>query len=281
MASGMLKIDQVDKNPIPLVFGDTMVRMLPPGSYIIDMVYRNGYRETRKVELQKNGSAWVIFSYTPPLLAGGYSGIGSLSGRLPSNGINFAELNPANYEKIDSGAMEGMGMPPYYVAFLAGEKSYREGDFNKAISEYNRSISLKADYTEAFVSRGNARRRTGDFGRAIEDYNRALSLKREYAEVYNYRGFVYAQRGDLSQAIADYSQAIRYKADYTDAYFNRACAYAETRNWDSSIADFTQVILLEPSNWIAYNQRGKAWDSKGDKLKAAEDYAASEKNKKQ
>ena len=277
MASGMLRIDQVDKNPVPLIFGDTMVRMLPPGSYIIDMVYRNGYRETRRVELGKNGSAWVTFNYTPPLMPGGFSGMGALSGRLPSNGINFAELNPANYQVINSEAMEGMGMPPYYVAFLSGEKFYREGDYDKAIAEYSRSVSLKADYADAYISRANARRRKGDFSRAIEDYTRALGLKRDYAEVYNYRGFLYAQRGDTSRAIADYTQAIRYKADYTDAYFNRACAYAETRNWDLSIADFTQVIKLEPSNWIAYNQRGKAWDGKGDRLKAAEDYAASEK----
>ena len=277
MASGMLRIDQVDKSPIPLAFGDTMVRMLPPGSYLIDMVYRNGYRETRRVELGKNGSTWVTFNYTPPLMPGGFSGMGSLAGKLPSGGINFAELNPANYQVVNREAMEGMGMPPYYVAFLSGEKFYREGDYDKAISEYSRSISLKADYADAYVSRANARRRSGDFSRAIEDYSRALSLKRDYAEIYNYRGFLYAQRGDMSRAIADYTQAIRYKADYTDAYFNRACAYAEMRNWDSSIADFTQVIKLEPSNWIAYNQRGKAWDGKGDRVKAAEDYATSEK----
>ena len=199
--------------------------------------------------------------------------------RSVPNGVNIAELDPANYQKINRQAMEAMGMAPYYVAFLAGEKFYREGDYDRAISEYNRSIELKADYSNAFAARGNAQRRKGDNARAIEDYTRALVLKRDYTEVYNYRGFVYSKRGDNRRAIEDYTQAIRYKADYADAYFNRAYAHAQLGNWDLCIADYTQVIKLEPSNWAAYNQRGNAWYSKGDKVKAAEDFAASAKLK--
>jgi len=50
-------------------------------------------------------------------------------------------------------------------------------------------------------------------------------------------------------------------------------------NWDLSIADYTQVIKLEPKNWAAYNQRGKAWYNKGDRVKADEDYRAAERLK--
>ena len=209
--------------------------------------------------------------------SGSFINTGRVIRPLPSNGVNAAELNPANYQKLNREVMEAMGMAPHYVAYLAGEKTYREGDYEAAISEYSRSISLKADYADAYVSRGNAQRRKGDLKKAIEDYDRALALKRDYTEVYNYRGFVYAKMGEIRRAIEDYTQAIRYKADYTDAYFNRAYAHAELGNWDMSIADYTQVIKLEPSNWVAYIQRGNAWYGKGDKTRAAEDYAAAEK----
>ena len=275
MASGMIRIDQVDKTPVPLVFGETMNRILPAGSYIIDMVYRNGYRETRSVELRKRDSSWVIFTYTPPLLVGDFSRVGSLGG-----GINISEINPVNYERINKEAMEGMGMAPHYVAFLSGEKLYREGNYDRAISEYSRAISLKSDYADAYASRGNAQRKKGELNRAIDDYTRALGFNGRYAEVYNYRGFVYAGKGDLSRAIADYTQAIRYKANYADAFFNRAHAYGEQGSWDLSIADYTQVIKLEPSNGVAYRERGNAWYGKGEKAKADLDFAAAEKLKK-
>jgi len=278
MSSGMLKIDQVDKTPVPLAFGDTMIRVLPAGRYIIDLTYRNGYKETRTVELRRKESRWVIFSYTLPYLAGDFSALYGQGGRLPG-GINISELNPASYQKVNREAMESMGMAPYYVAFLGGEKYYRDGEYDKAIAEYNRCISLKADYAEAYASRGNAYRKKGDVSRAIEDYTRAISLRSSYAEVYNYRGFLFAQRGELRRAVEDYTQAIRYKSDYADAYFNRAHAYGQLGNWDLSIADYTQVIRLEPRNWSAYNQRGNAWYSKGDKAKAAEDYATAERLK--
>jgi len=277
MSSGMLKIDQVDKTPVPLAFGDTMIRVLPAGSYIIDLTYRNGYKETRTVELRRKESRWVIFNYTVPYVAGNFSAL--YSGRLPQGGINVSELNPANYQKVNREAMEGMGMAPYYVAFLGGEKFYRDGDYDKAIAEFNRCISLKADYADAYASRGNAYRKKGDVNRAIEDYSRAINLKSSFAEVYNYRGFLYAKRGEYKRAVEDYTQAIRYKVDYADAYFNRAHAHGELGNWDLSIADYTQVIKLEPKNWAAYNQRGKAWNSKGDRVKADEDYRMAERLK--
>jgi Flp pilus assembly protein TadD len=278
MSSGMLRIDQVDKTPIPLAFGDTMIRVLPAGNYIIDLTYRNGYKETRTVELRRKESRWVVFTYTLPYLAGDFSALYGQGGRLPG-GINISELNPATYQKVNREAMESMGMAPYYVAFLGGEKYYRDGEYDKAIAEYNRCVSLKADYAEAYASRGNAYRKKGDVGRAIEDYSRAISLKSSYAEVYNYRGFLFAQRKELRRAVEDYTQAIRYKPDYADAYFNRAHAYGELGNWDLSIADYTQVIKLEPRNWAAYSQRGNAWYSKGDRAKAAEDFAVAERLK--
>jgi tetratricopeptide (TPR) repeat protein len=208
-----------------------------------------------------------------------YSGSVTMPRNIPQNGVNFVELNPANYQKVNQEAMEGMGMAPHYVAFLSGEKHYKEENYEWAISEYDRAIFLKADFADAYAARGNAQRRKGDLNRAIEDYNLALSLKSGYAEVYNYRGFVYAQNGDLNRAIADYTQAIRYKTNYTDAYFNRAYAYGKQGEWDRAIFDYTQVIKLEPSNWVAYNERGNAWYSRGETAKAVLDFEASKKYK--
>ena len=273
MTAGMLKIDQIDTDPVSLVFGVTITRTLAQGNYIIDMVYRNGYRETRFVDLKANDSQWIIFTYTPALLNG------SSIGALPLGGINISELNPANYQKINREAMEGMGMAPYYVAYLAGEKYYKEGNYSEAIAEYNRAVSLSPDYAEAYISRGNAQRRNGNYDRAIEDYSRALRLNNSYADVYNYRGFAYTQKGDYIRAIADYTQAIRVRADYTDAFFNRAYAYGKQGNWDGAIADYTQVINLEPSNSVAYNERGHAWKGKGENERAEADYGAAERLK--
>ena len=274
MASGMLFIARVDAEPVPLAFGETKTRALVPGSYSIDMIYRNGYRETRTVNLRRKESVWVVFSYIPPS-ASLY--VGSFPGGLQGRGINISELNPVNYERINREAMEGMGMQPYYVSFLAGEKLYRDGNYAAAVGEYSRSLLLKSDYIDAYISRGNAYRRLENYDRAIDDYSRAIGLDRTYAEVFNYRGFVYAQKGDIERAIQDYTQAIRGKANYADAYFNRARAYSRQGNWELAAADYSQVLRIEPSNAAAYNGRGNAWLNLGDQAKASADYTAAER----
>ena len=272
MTSGMLRIDRVDSSPNPLNFGQTKNRFLPPGSYIVEMFYRNGHRETRFVELRRNSSTWVVFNYTPPRFVGDFSQLRSLPGA-----IHIGELNPVNYQRFNREAMEAMGVPPYLVAFLSGENYFRAGNYARAIADYNRSISLRGNNVNAFISRGNAHRRRGDFDRAIEDYSRAISLGTRYAEVFNFRGFLYAARGDLQRAIADYTQAIRLRPNYTDALFNRAFAHALLGNWDLSIADYSHVIRLEPSNAIAHHQRGLARQNRGDRALATADFDAAER----
>jgi Flp pilus assembly protein TadD len=271
MFSGTVLVEGFDAEGRPLTFGETQTRLLPPGTYSVEMTYRNKHREIKRAEIKSGQAEWVVFTYTPDLLAG------DLRGRLPGFGVNIAELNPGNYKKTGAGILEKMDVPPYYAAFLSGEQLYRSGDYDKAIGEYSRSISLKGDYTEAFVSRGNAWRRKGETNRAIADYSRALSLKGDYAEVYNYRGFLYARQGNHQRAIEDYTRALRLKSGYADAWFNRAYGYAELKDWDRAVADYTQVIKLEPSNAAAYRERAYAWANKGEEAKAAADYAAAER----
>jgi Flp pilus assembly protein TadD len=266
MASGSVTIDGFDTESRPLGFGETLVRKVPAGRYSVSMVYRNGRWETKEVDVRSRGSSWAVFTYVPDLLAG------DLRGGLPLFGVNVAELNPANFQKHDPVTLRTMEIPAWQLAFLSGEDLYKKGNYDKAIAEYSRSISLKSDYTGAYVSRGNAYRKQGDVARAVDDYTRALRQKADYAEVYNYRGYLYSQQGDFARAIADYTQAVKFRGNYADAYFNRACAYSEQKDWDKAIADYTQVIKIEPSNATAYNERGNAWHYKEDYDRAIADY---------
>jgi len=240
---------------------------LPEDAYTVTIVYRNSHQESRTIDLQNNSSANVSFAYRPSLSAR------SFSGKLPAFGVNIGELNPSNYRRIDQNVLSSMGMEQYRISFLAGEKFYQNGDFDKAIAEYNNSIRLKPNFAEAYIGRGNAYRRRGNHSRAIEDYSLAIQHGGGRAEVYNYRGFAYAERGESGKAVADFSQALRLRRDYPDAYINRAHAYFETGDYDRAIDDYTQVIRLEPRNASAWNRRGSAWHRKGDNSRAIADFS--------
>jgi tetratricopeptide (TPR) repeat protein len=240
---------------------------LPEGNYSVSIIYRNNHRESRLVEVANNSHISISFTYRPNL------NVRSFSGVLPSFGINIAELNPSGYRNIDQNVLTAMGMEQHRISFLAGEKYYLTGDYDRAITEYNRSISLKTNYADAYIARGGAHRKKGNNSRAIEDYTQALEYGGIRAEVYNYRGYAYTERGETDNAISDFSQALRLSRDYADAYINRAHAYYEKGDYDRAIEDYSQVIRLEPRNASAWNRRGSAWHRKGENEKAVSDFS--------
>jgi len=200
-----------------------------------------------------------------------------LKGSLPDFGVFLDELNPKNYQKVDTPLLQTMGMEQYYIYFLTGNKYYEAGDYVNAITEYSNSIGLKQDFADAYAWRGNAYRKKGNPDEAISDYTSALKYRANYPEVLNYRGYLYAQKGDYDRAIADYSQAIRLKTNYTDALYNRAWAYAKKTDYEKAIADYTQVIKLESSNESAYIERGRAWQAMGVNNRAESDFSEAQK----
>ena len=82
------------------------------------------------------------------------------------------------------------------------------------ILAYDRAISLKPDYAEAYNNRGVAKAEQNRHVDAIADYDRAISLKPDYADAYNNRGVAKADLGQRDMAIVDYDKAIQLQPDY-------------------------------------------------------------------
>ena len=57
------------------------------------------------------------------------------------------------------------------------------------------------------------------------------------------------------------------------AFLERARCYYGKKNFDLAIADFTQSYKLDASSTAALVERGNAYDDKGDRDKAIQDYS--------
>jgi Flp pilus assembly protein TadD len=188
-------------------------------------------------------------------------------------GVFTGELDPVNYQTADPELLLRMGMEPYLVSFIMGERRFRAGNYEGALTEYNKAVALKPDFAEARFFRGRIYHERGDLDRAIADYTAVIKAKNDFAAAYNYRGCAYAQKGDQAGAIADYTRAIGLKEDYGDPWFNRGYSRRERGEYDEAVADFSKLIELEPDNAAAYNQRGTAWYYKGEDEKAIADFS--------
>ncbi|MDB6028992.1 MAG: Tetratricopeptide 1 repeat-containing protein [Verrucomicrobiales bacterium] len=147
----------------------------------------------------------------------------------------------------------------------------KKGDFDGALADLNKAISLKSDYSLAFNARGLAKHSKGDIAGASADFNKAIALNPRFSEAYNNRGNMRQMMQDLTGALADFEQAIRIDPKSADSYFNRGHARKAQGDLDGAITDFTMAITLDPKASDAYHNRGTTRQMKGDLERALAD----------
>ncbi len=98
-----------------------------------------------------------------------------------------------------------------------------------------------------------------------------------------YKGLTYQKRAHSAKtqeekqkwyddAITHYTEAVRLNPEDTTAYNNRGNAYDDKGEVDQAIQDYNKAIDLNPENTTAYKNRGTAYHRKGDFEKATQDY---------
>ena len=75
----------------------------------------------------------------------------------------------------------------------------------------------------------------------------------------------------IGRAIEAYSHVIELNLSHADAYNNRGAAYDEKGEIDRAIGDYTKAIELKPNEAVVYSNRGAAYSEKGDFNLAIED----------
>ncbi len=125
--------------------------------------------------------------------------------------------------------------------FNRGVTYSQKGEFDRAISNYNKAIELNPKFVVAYLDRGFTYSKLGENDRAISDYNKAIEINPRYAMAFNNRGFIYRKKGDFDRAISDYSQAIEIDPRYAVAHYNRGRAYYLKGEYDKSWEDIKKA----------------------------------------
>ena len=197
-------------------------------------------------------------------------------------------------------------------AFEHGNALQATGRFAEAIGCYDRAISLKPDYMEAYRNRGNALRRLGRLTEAVasydqaievrptvaaytnrgnvlrelkrteealESYDRAIALNPHYAEVHNNRGSALQELGRFDEAAASYQRAIALKPEYAEPHSNLGVALTKLRRLDEAMAAFDSAIALKEDYAEAIWNRGLARLLIGQYSSGWRDYEARKRKK--
>jgi len=131
------------------------------------------------------------------------------------------------------------------------------GDLGKAIGSFNKALSIKPNYVEAYYNMGNALKDQGKLEKAIEAYTKAVSIKPDFAEAFNNMGNALKDQGKPEKAIEAYIKALSIKPDYPDAYTNMGNVLQEEEKLEEALEAYNKAISIKPDYAEAYNNLGK------------------------
>ena len=147
-----------------------------------------------------------------------------------------------------------------------------KGQMDLAIADYGRALELKPDYGDALYNRGNAHEAEDRNDQAIADYDRALKLRPGDILILSNRGNAYVNLGQHERGIADYDRVIAITPDDAIAFSNRGLAYIALGKLDRAISNFDQALRFDPKFAAAFYNRGIAYSRKSELKRALADY---------
>lgn len=125
-----------------------------------------------------------------------------------------------------------------------GSIYFQQGNFTKAIPDFNEAIQLNPNYIAAYVNLGIIYDTDGNFPQAMSNYNKVIEIDPYLQEAYYNRGVCYSHQGNLTKALLDYSQTIAIDPHSTKAYYNRAVTYFQLKEYAKALEDAYKVKSL-------------------------------------
>ena len=160
----------------------------------------------------------------------------------------------------------------YLSHFRIGATFQKLGKLEKAIEAYNKALSLKPDYAEAYYNMGTSLAGQGKLAEAIEAYSKALSFKPDFFEAFSNMGLALNEQGKLEEAVEACNKALSLKPDYAEAYNNMGITLADQGKLEEAIEAYNKAISLEPGFTEAHSNMGLALTDQGKLEEAIEAY---------
>jgi tetratricopeptide (TPR) repeat protein len=141
---------------------------------------------------------------------------------------------------------------------LLGMVSADRGDFQGALTEYDRALTLGEADASLLFSRGAALRSLGRMAQALESYDDAAALNPDFAEAHHMAGVCLAALGRLDEAIERYKEATRLSPDEKRAWNNLGVALEAHGRLSDSLDSYARAVALDPDYVQAQHNRGSA-----------------------
>jgi len=148
----------------------------------------------------------------------------------------------------------------------------RLGKLDKAITSYERAISILPNYADAHNNLGNTLRRIGNLELAIRSLEKALTLKPNYPDAHYNLGSTFRVLGQFDAAVQSYKKLISIMPEHYEGHFFIGISFQELRQLDLAINHFKQTLAIKPDYFQAHLRLGSIFTTLGQQNKAINHY---------
>ncbi len=179
-------------------------------------------------------------------------------------------------------AGEGLARSPrdqYQIYRTRGSAYYNVNDFQRAISDLQKAVSIQRGNASDVLQLGIAYYRLGSYLEAEKYLQQALVLDPQASGAKRYLSRLQFQGAIEAIEAKDYTQAVILLDNYVqenpedgEARFNLGLAQLFAQNLDAAEREFLKCVELIPQNWEVYNRLGYLYEKKKQHDKALQNY---------
>jgi len=138
-----------------------------------------------------------------------------------------------------------------------------EGRLDEALTHYQRSIGLRADYAPAYSNMGAALRAKGQVDDAVAAYERALAVQPDYPDAHYNLANALLDKNRPDEAAGHFRIALRSIPGSAGTHNNLGIALAAEGKLDDAVEQFREALRAEPDSAKTNRNLGNVLSSMG------------------
>jgi len=163
---------------------------------------------------------------------------------------------------------------PFFASIYFDRAGYymRNGDYDKAIAMYKKSMKFNPGDENVHNNLGNIYRDIGLDEEALKEFEKALKINPYLVEVHNNLGIFYINKGLYDQAIREYVLALEINPNLAGVHNNLGNVYRKKGLYDKALNEYREAVNLDRSLVEAHNNLGVTLAEMGELRQAVEQF---------
>ncbi|MGQ9817796.1 MAG: tetratricopeptide repeat protein [bacterium] len=163
--------------------------------------------------------------------------------------------------------------PDCAIAYNNRGNAYNfNGQYEKAISDFDKAIEINPVSELAYFNRGIAYEKLKIDDKAIADFTNALNIQPAFIMGYVNRGAIYARIGEYDKAYDDLTRALQLNPHLAEAYYNLGVLYFNIKNYDLALKNYDKALEIDKYLSVVHVSKGDIYFIYGDFERAIENY---------